>query len=609
MAGVDLPDTLTPEQAAKLGLIPAAKTGGAATDMPDVLTPEQAKRLGLTAEAPETDAFQPPGLFERIGDKARAIGRTVSTGAGTLLRHNPIVAFAGAEPGHRLEAVGEHARQAVTDLTEPAKRREILRGFDNVATLGYGQRIAARVGNALGDVGRGESLNETRNFTVNPLAGSTGGPSTVEAADRAAAPGFQEGGTVLGLASPGAAGAAIKGGANLVRLGTSGIKATSLPAAAALGAARAVGGYEASAPILAAASADAEGNRLGAAREAATDPLSLLLAGTTGAAGGAISRTSETAPARLAKRRAKDITTGDVNAGKKLTQKVQERAGEGGEQLDEVLAQYPELDKVISIKAGSAPEKVAKAVTAKTGEIGDELHDIYANMEKAGRVVAPADIAVEFDKLLGDKLKAGDQPAVRILRQERARFLDEYGKFGHLSADTMRGLKATAGKGAFEGMPIPGNIKRDIWGVYSAAIERQAAKSKDLGRLRTLNRDMSVLIPVEQAITERAQMSEAGRHSIGSHIGRAALAGAGFAHGGVKEAVVGLVAPEIAKAAGQGLRAVDYNLARRFKGAAPDLSSGAGARVTGLDYAARVSEGMKNGLSLKEAVDAADGAE
>lgn len=565
-------------------------------------------KYGVAAAAEPVEVETPPGLFERIGDKARALGRTVATGTATLMEHNPFLAFATAEPGHRFEAVAAHGQQALKDLTEPAKRREILRGFDNIATLGYGQRLGARIGNALGDVGRGESLNETRSFSGNPLAGSTGtSASQAETSDRAAAPGFQEAGSVLGLASPSAASAAGKVGSSLVRVGTAGLKATSLPAAAALGATRGLAGYVATAPALAAASADAEGNRLGAAREAATDPFGLLVAGATGAGGGVVSRTSETAPARLARRRAKDVTTGDVNAWKKKTLAVQSKAGEGGEVLDEVLAQYPEIDKLISIKAGSAPEKVSKALTKKTGEVSDELHDIYANMERSGRVVTPSDIAVEFDKLVGEKLKAGDQPSLRIIRQERARFLDEYGKFNHLSADTMRGLKATAGKGAFEGMPIPGNVKADIWGVYSKAIERQAAKSKDLDRLRTLNRDMSVLIPVEAAIKERGQMAEAGRHSIGEHIGRAALAGAGYAHGGVKEAILGLAVPEIAKVAGQTVRRADYALARRFKGAAPDLSSGRGAHAASLGYAARVSELMGNGMSLKDATEAADG--
>ncbi len=610
MAGIDLPDTLTPEQAAKLGLIPPANPGKA--ELPDTLTPEEAKRLGFAAAgSPEPEA--PPGVFERIGTGFARMGQTIGAGAKAAFGHSPLIAAIGAPEGERLGAAGHAFVDSLKDVTDPARRKEVLRGYDNMVTLGHGQRLAARVGNALGDIGTGHTLNETRQFSPGLFAGSTGGPSQVEAAERAAAPGYQELGTLLGVGSPGVANTIGKGAGKVVQIATGAAKPASTVLRAGLGAGRAVAGYEASAPLIAGLSADAEGDRFKAAKEAATDPASIILAGTTGAGSGAFQRLAETAPARVAKRQAKDITTGEANAGKRITQRVQERAGEGGDRLAVVLAEDPKLEKLIAVKAGTSPEKVGKAVTSKVGEINDELDGIYRDMEKSGRVVSPTDIAVSFDKLLGDRLAAGQIDAVNILRRARAQFLNEYGNYGHLSADALRGLKATARTAAFAGDPaappkLKAQINRDIWAVYSDAIEQQAksAKGVDVGRLRKLNQDVSVLIPVEQALTERGQMEAAGRHSIGSHIARSALGAAGFAHGGVKEAVVGLVAPEAAKLAGEGLRRVDYRLAKKFKGIAPDNAGAKGGRVGSLDYAARVANGMGNGMSLREAVDSAD---
>lgn len=612
MAGVDLPDTLTPEQAAKLGMVPKA---GAPLSMPDVLTPEQARQLGFATPDSQAEAEEnaPPGLFNRIGTGFARMGHTIYTGAEVLSRRpRELLAAPFAPEGEKLKAAGRALGGAVEDIKDPAKRHELERGMDNMVTLGYGQRLAARIGNATGDVGRGQSLNETRQFSSDPRAGSIGGASQVEAAERAAAPGYQELGTMLGVASPSAAGAIGKGGGTLVKLATRGAVPAGAVGRTLLGAGRGVAGYEATAPLVSGLSADAEGRRLEAAREAATDPAGIVLAGTMGAGSGASQRLTETAPGRVAKRQAKDITTGEQNAGKRITQKVQERAGEGGDRLAQTLAEDPKLEKLIAVKAGTSPEKVGKAVTAKVGEINDELDDIYRAMEKSGRVVAPTDIAVSFDKLLAERLKGGELAAVNVLRKARAQFLNEYGNYGHLSADTLRGLKASARTAAFAGDPaapasLKAQVNKDIWAVYSDAIERQAktAEGVDVNRLRKLNQDVSVLIPVEHALVERGQMEAAGRHSIGAHIGRAAMGAAGFAHGGVKEMIAGLLAPEAAKLAGQGVRAVDYSLAKRFGGISPETAGRAGARASSLEYAARVAEGMKT-KSLADAVKAAD---
>jgi hypothetical protein len=545
---------------------------------------ELAAKYGVAPAAPAPK----PDFLDRLGEGVAGLGRTVASGATALggLAADEIRSLPGSFMD-TLSAVRQRGPGALLDArtdalsANPAARRELERGADSMLTLGYGQRLADRIG--------GGELAATA------------------AADRAAAPDIREGGMLLGAFSPGATSAIAKGGGQLVKAATGGLKAASLPAAVGLGAVRGIGGYEATAPLTTALSADAEGRRLDAAREAATDPAGLLLSGVAGGGGGALSRASETAPERVLARAKRDITTGEQNAGKRKTEKLSTAAGPDDEKLRDLFGRDPDLYKEIATKGKASPGKAVEAVADKKDEISGRLDVVYDQMQKADRLVTPSDIAVEFDKLLADKLKGGDLPAVNILRAERARFLNEYGNFGKLGADTMRGLKSSAGKGAFEGMPIPGAIKRDIWGVYSSAIERQAKGTPgvDLTELRQLNKDMSVLIPAEDALQERATAAAADRKSIGSHIGHAALAGAGFAHGGLKEAAVGLALPTAAKLAGQGLRRADFALAQRTGGAAADFGSTAGARTAQLEYATKVAEGMRNGLSLADAVEAA----
>jgi hypothetical protein len=564
MAGIDMPDTLTPEQARKLGLLP---------ELPDTLTPEEAQAHGLTGGDAPPAAEPPPGVFDRLGRGFAALGRTIAAGAG---------------------AAAETWRHPIDTITNPARRREFLRGMDNMVTLGYGQRLADRIGRAAGDA-------------PDVQLAATADQDMVDA------PGFREFGGITGAFTSGVVSTIAKGGGQLIKLGTAGLKATSAPARVALGAARGAGGYAATAPVTAALSAEASGDRAGAAREAATDPAGIALSAATGGGASLASKLVESAPARVAKRRAKDITTGEQNAKKSTTLKVQERAGEDGDRLSVVLAEDPALEKLVSVKAGSSPDKVGKAVTGKIEQINGELDDMFAAMEKAGRVVTPTEIAVSFDKIAGRLLKDGHLDALNVLRKARAQFLSEYGNFGKLSADTLRGLKGRARTAAFDGNAavdplLKRQVSKEIWAVYSDAIERAAANADgvDIKRLRKLNQDVSVLIPAELALEERAAMGAAGRRSIGEHIGRAALAGAGLAHGGVKEMVLGLVAPEAIRLGGEGIRAADYALAKKFRGVAPDVSSGVGARAASLDYAARVAQGMKGGASLADAVKAAD---
>lgn len=120
-------------------------------------------------------------LAKRTGESFRNLGSTLATGA---------------------SAIATGVAHPIDTATNPSRRHEFERGLDDVLTLGQGQKLAARIGNAAGDVGRGESLNETRKFSVSPGAGDANMPSQVEAQDAQAAPGFRAAGNLAGMALP-----------------------------------------------------------------------------------------------------------------------------------------------------------------------------------------------------------------------------------------------------------------------------------------------------------------------------------------------------------------------------------------------------------------------
>src|SRR6185312_10635410 len=148
------------------------------------------------------------------------------------------------------------AHHPLDTLKDPAKRRELERGIDDMVTLGYGQKLAEHV-------------------TGDPLLSAE-----QESRDAAAAPDYRTAGNAVGAFTPGAASEIGKGAGKLVDLavpaGVGGVAGN---------AARAVGAYEVAAPTTAALSANAAGDRLHAAREAATDPAGLVMSGLGGVGG------------------------------------------------------------------------------------------------------------------------------------------------------------------------------------------------------------------------------------------------------------------------------------------------------------------------------------
>lgn len=163
-------------------------------------------------------------------------------------------------------AVATTVRHPIDTLGDSAKRRQLIRGVDDVMSGGYVTKGADWLTSKLP-----ESLQH----------GTTGrepaSMAETAAADTQAAPEYRTGGNLIGVALP----SPVKAGAGKVLQATKKV----IPGVGVLpGLARGVVTYEATAPLLAAGHADSAGRRLETAGEVATDPVGLLMAGGTGAA-------------------------------------------------------------------------------------------------------------------------------------------------------------------------------------------------------------------------------------------------------------------------------------------------------------------------------------
>lgn len=516
------------------------------------------QRLGAPAaeDAPAQRFAQGPTAAELLAEAARqreanTFGARLRTGAANIA--NTVVGGA--------RAVGESVTHPVDTITDPARRRQLERGLDDMLTLGYGQKLAARVGNALGD---------TPDVAIGPetfgggVAGSGGAPvANTQAADQAAAPEFRQLGNIAGGLAPGATSA-------LAGLGTRAARAAIPAGGGAAGAVRGLLGYQAAAPATAALSANSEGNRMGAAADVATDPLGNLLAGGLGAAAGS-------APARVNARIVQDVPHGEATAKLSTAKKFEARIGEDGEALASMLERDPKLERKLAVDAKGSPGRVVKTVQDRIEKVSATTDPIY---EKIGGVdLSRIDLA--FHDLAEKAKAAGRIEAVGPIQRARAALADAYGERTEkgqviapgtlLDARAARNFANGIGEAAFSGDPnvtpkVRVRAQQDLYRAVTGAIEAAAKETgADLARLKQANRDMSILLPMRDALKERAAKEAVGRTSLYSLLaegqsGAAVRALAGGSIAGVKGAVAAVALPAAARGAATAGRMLDYKL-------------------------------------------------
>jgi len=539
---------------------------------------------------------------------------------------NAAATFAGGA-----HAVAETAAHPIDTITSGPRRRQFVRGVDDMLTLGHGQRLAARVGNALGD---------TPDVAIGPetfgggIAGSGGMPvPNTQAGDQAVAPEFRQLGNVAGVVGPGlgraAAGTlaealgrrALATGAAPGVVGNLAARASTAPLGglgevlanagqqaagrlipglgAAPGAVRGMLGYQLSAPAAAGLSADAEGDRVGAALDAATDPFGNLVAGGLGAAIGG-------APDRVANRIVKDVPHGEATAKLSTAKKFEARIGPDGEFLQNMLDRDPKLERQLAISAKSNPKKVAETAQGRIERYDAANDRLYDKIDNApdrrfvsgpdvGRPIGGIDVhaidqaLAKLEATAKDKMQLGQTGPVAKVRAALAEAYGEVMEDGSKkvvpgtvkpSRDVRSFASNDIGKVAFAGDPNidPPERIRAQQRMYRAVTDviEDAAKGRlspgEVAKLKTANRDLSILVPMRDALKERAAKEAVGRTSLysllgGSGVGASVGAGVGMGVAGPPGAFVGAkVGAGVGAAggaiAGRAARTLDYELMR-----------------------------------------------
>lgn len=235
---------------------------------------------------PDQPAPEPKKSFlERAGEGVSALGRGVG-------------------------ALGSTIWSPLDTIRDPAKRRQLARGFSDTVTFGLAEKAGERVEKQIGGMSadyakraraivaglppelRAQMEQQIAEYESNVAGevGEGGGWAQTRQADQEAAPDYRTGGAIAGAFVPGgAAGAAGKAGVAAARKILP-LAATTRLGSAGLGLARGLIGYEATAPAMAATQSAIAGDKpvdiLKSATDAAQDPLGLILSGGGGALGG-----------------------------------------------------------------------------------------------------------------------------------------------------------------------------------------------------------------------------------------------------------------------------------------------------------------------------------
>lgn len=329
---------------------------------------------------------------KRIGESFSNVGSTLSSGA---------------------SAIATGVAHPIDTVTDPSRRHELERGLDDVLTLGQVQKLAARIGNAMGDVKRGTSLNETKSFSANPTAGDTSAPSNVEAYDASQAPGFRAAGNLAGMMLPSIPAAAAGKAASLI------------PGTGALAAgARGVAAYEGMA-IPAAAAQAPEGHVLESIRDAATDPAGLALSGGIGLAGRALGKAGERIADRI-----------DETKGAKARRLIEDRGrgaevslaspGKGGV-FDAELAGIPNNDQAIGTAAQRGGEALVNQIKEDHRvETSRPYKALKAQIDATPMSREMVDVTPIVTNMMDAVDDLGTHPAVRAQLKEQLAILEKH---------------------------------------------------------------------------------------------------------------------------------------------------------------------------------------
>ncbi len=358
----------------------------------------------------------------------------------------------------------------------------------------------------------------------------------------------------------------------------------------------------------------------GGTSDAVAGGLTGALSGATigGTLGAAVPALIRGAPERVRGRIVENISRGEAGgaAKGKLVGNMVAKGGEDGEKLIQVVEDAG-LSRTMATKASAHPAEALKVVQRVLDKNETTtLGPVYAAIDKAG---TGPDATTLGASLLdhADKMRAQGSPEIAASIDRYVKFLGEHYKPGEvLSGSMLRKLKGSIGSGAFQSLadentPLGAQVKREIYGVYSRAVEdaAKATPGVDLAALKAGNEKASQLLGVQSVLSDRATKAAAGASTLANSIAagghKVALAGAvghALVTGNTSElgSILALEGGhQIVKRIPQMIRHVDM--------AASGLEKAARANKLGAQVARAIAERAAGGAAANALADKLDG--
>lgn len=252
-----------------------------------------------------------------------------------------------------------------------------------------------------------------------------------------------------------------------------------------------------------------------------------LFGGALGAGTAKLGQFLGAAPERVNARVLSNLARGEAGGAAKTKSAADmiAKAGPDGEKLIKVLDDTG-IKEGLSVKAAAKPAAALKDVERVLEH--NETHTlgpVYAAIDKAG---TGPDVTTLGTHLLdhADALRAKGQPEIAEAVERYTNFLDRNYKAGvTLSGSVLRKLKGSIGSGAFQNLadentPLGAQVKREIYGVYSRAVEDAAAATPgvDVAALKLGNERASHLLDAAKVLSERVAKAATGGSTLSNAI-------------------------------------------------------------------------------------------
>lgn len=230
--------------------------------------------------------------------------------------------------------------------------------------------------------------------------------------------------------------------------------------------------------------------------------------GALGAAGRAMNPVA--AAERIQGRLPSDVTTGVTKAGKRISDTVKSKAGEGGANLSRVASEVPVAGKALKTKAKTDPGGAAKAVGTELDDLTSQNDAVYEAIQQqhgGAPVKTLTDKAANLWVKLTQEGRGVSADAVKRFHDD---LIHRYGPDATLTAEQLRNIRNDIGETAFPTPGVKPNTRKyaenKLYKVFNETIEEVAGKTQgvDVPALKARNNQIATLIPAHKALVERA---------------------------------------------------------------------------------------------------------